>query len=356
MITTFPYYQYQTSAPRSRAALPASRSTMCASTCYGGKTVCNQTACWAARLEKKGAAGARVGQPSATKAPTTKIPTLDVAAIYAKQNEAFFRLHGYVVPKLTAAVQDVAASPSRGHCASIKTALNLLAGSSAGPGALCVDARSLGRVGHQAYMLPVDARGSAFHALPLALLALLEDGGWQLRVSVAVHDEAGTPPRALNALFASWVLPLEFRAPDGGAWRWYIAPEQTARVRDALAAFPFAPSVLIDAGPEVIALWALTEPLRDMTRARTAQRALTERLGADSDARPQPGNRPVLAADDPGVLVPLAGIVRGMGDTLPPLITLPLVEPARVYDLSDLERALAATESPAARKKAKATP
>lgn len=130
---------------------------------------------------------------------------------------------------------------------------------------------------------------------------------------------------------------------------------------DALARFALPPSVLIDAASEVVALWALAEPLHDMAHARTLLHALAAALGADVDPRPQPQDRrldhqrdhtqPMRAADDPSICIPLCGIARNMSASPPPVIVLPIVEPSRVYSLTDLERSIAGEPAPASRKK-----
>ena len=94
------------------------------------------------------------------------------------------------------------------------------------------------------------------------------------------------------------------------------------------------PSHVIDAGPEVVAVFPLDRPIaidQDPGRAAALLVALAERLGAD-----------VESAKDLGALVPFCGIVRGFG-TVPPHRDVEIVEgvdPTRRYTIEQLEAAL----------------
>ena len=242
-------------------------------------------------------------------------------------------------------------TPPLGSCGRITTTANLLAGATRG--VLQVAARSLGGYGQVEQCVAFD--GSPLRAMPEALLALLEDtDGWEMRIGVAVRSSgAATLPIALNVAFASWRFPTEYGAPGGGAARYYVADEHVDRVRAALERFSVPPTILVDAANEVAVCWRLDAPLCDMARARGLQRALAAALGADVDERPQPGTRPAVPADDPGVFLPLAGIVRNMGAADPPVITLPVVDATRAYSIHTFEHAIAdLTERVAPRKKA----
>lgn len=244
--------------------------------------------------------------------------------------------------------QDVTAPRAIGYCAWIVAALNLVV--SGAVGELFLLGTSRGGAGREARVRQLDGTRPAFHSLPC--LDWLEQG-LEVRVSAAVHDSGNRGPVQLGLLFASWAFTPEFgrRSEEDVMGAYYIGDADTARVAEPLARFPLPPSLVVDAGGEVWAGWALTEPLADFVDARRLQRALAIALGADTGEHAQPHGRPARPADDPGVFLPIGGVVRNMGASPPPRIALPLVEPSRIYPLTDLERAIAGEPAAAPRKK-----
>ena len=189
-------------------------------------------------------------------------------------------------------------------------------------GGIDVDMRSLDGIGHSVlYLTPPTG------AIPLPLLDAIRDA-WGARV-MPVTRAAGHP-QDLASAFVYWRA--ETRFDRDTEWRYVVAPEAQARIREALGAFPMPPAQLVDAGPEIVALWPLDSPLavdRDPTRAIALLVALAERLGAD-----------VEIARDLAATLPLAGVIRGDWNHTD-LVDIVDVEPARRYRVEDLEAALA---------------
>jgi hypothetical protein len=151
--------------------------------------------------------------------------------------------------------------------------------------------------------------------VPLAVLELLRDG-YSLRLSPATRS--GQTLAELPFLSVLWRPQSEFSRETG--WRHVVTAEAQAAVAAALAMMPPA-SLLIDAGPEVVAAWRLVEPLdlrHAADQARAAQVQLAERLGGD-----------VKTAEDLAAFLPLAGRVRNWNVTVPDFIELAVVEPGR---------------------------
>lgn len=135
----------------------------------------------------------------------------------------------------------------------------------------------------------------------------------------------------LGAAYAVWRLRSYFER------RYQVPPEEHAKVRAALAGFPIAPALLIDAGPEVVALWPLARPMpvdKGPARAVALLTRLATRLGADADA-----------AQDLTVSLPLCGAVRNWSKSPPDPVDVIDVAPGRTYTLDDLDAALAAGDT-----------
>lgn len=218
--------------------------------------------------------------------------------------------------------------PALSHTVELLEVLRLVAPVS---GLVCLDCRSLTGLSHEqpALHCPISA-------LPTGLLDLLEKE-YAIRFSPALRGSGGDGAlTSLSVLAVLWKPAVIFSAAT--RWRHAIAEEAQERIRQAIGACPLAPTALIDAGPEVVALWALdhTLNLRDSAerdRADRLQRRLAESLCADA------------AASELGAFVPLCGPIRNWGDPAP-VVHLD-VEPKRIYRLEDLERALADATAPA---------
>jgi hypothetical protein len=190
-----------------------------------------------------------------------------------------------------------------------------------GSGALIVDARTEGGLGHNTLLISTPS----FGFLPVGMLRLLEGrSDWHVRVSPAVRDQSTGDPVRLNALFARFVLEPEFSAATD--WTHRVSPQRVDEIARRLATFAVKPSIIIDGYTEVVALWLLDEPLSLRTsaereRAIQLQRRLAVALGASTDAVTHmvpsaTGGDPLIEkreACDPLSFVPLAGIVRELG-------------------------------------------
>jgi hypothetical protein len=187
-------------------------------------------------------------------------------------------------------------------------------------GHVLVDARTLSGIGHE--QLHVDLPVPSFLPTPVAD-ALLDN--LSLRLSSRAVD--GTP-RDLPFLFAVWRLASDFSRETN--YRHVVRPEEQARVRAALAGFSLSPAFVLDSGPEVAAVFSLTEPLAldDPARANALLRRLAQRLDADVDSAR------VTA------LIPFAGPVRNWNTTDPDYVEILDVEPTARYSLAEIEAAL----------------
>lgn len=182
-------------------------------------------------------------------------------------------------------------------------------------------------------------------ALPSWLLAALESD-WHVKVTPALMSDDCREPVSAAVLFARFRPAVEFVD-----CAWCVPKPEQAKIRDALAGF-VPPAFVVDALREVVAVWPLREPLRDMTRARALQRRLAERLGTatanDVEMSPpskfhgpefvQPVSR-LVAADDPGAFISIAGKCKDVG-TYGPLATIRAHDADRAYTLSEIEAAL----------------
>ena len=184
-----------------------------------------------------------------------------------------------------------------------------------------LDIRTLGGLGHQGVGLRPDACSS----LPNVLLEALE-GEYAVRIAPVTSD--GGRPADLAFAYALFTPPTMIDVQS----RCVVEPEAPARIATALAAFPLRCSFLIDGGSEVVAAWALREPLavdRDEARATALLARLAEALGAD-----------VQPTKDLTLTLPLCGIVRNFGMRLPvPYVEIIDVDPERRYRVEQIEAA-----------------
>jgi hypothetical protein len=160
--------------------------------------------------------------------------------------------------------------------------------------------------------------------LPVDLMGVLEDHGWALRLHAAVRVPAGAAEAAqLNALIVTWPAADEDRRAE------------------ALAAFPLAPSAVIDGarelpgdgGATVDVIFGLTEPVT-LPESADLARALLARLAATLGADPVSDT-----VDLAGLSVPLPGTMTR--EVRPRLVTALCVHPERRYSVREL---MAATE------------
>jgi hypothetical protein len=199
-------------------------------------------------------------------------------------------------------------------------------------GDIFVDARSLSGIGgHVTFNLrpPVSA-------CPFPILDCIRDNDG-LRVGLTTRS--GGRAEDLPAAFVLWKLRRDFGRREGeDPARYYVLPEEQQRVGAALAGFTVLPAFLIDAGPEIVALWPLSAPLavdKEPEHARRLLVALAERLGAD-----------VEAARDLMGTVPLAGVIRSWNGNPPDIVDLVDVAPGRRYAVEALEAALITRPTP----------
>jgi hypothetical protein len=188
-------------------------------------------------------------------------------------------------------------------------------------GAVVIEARSMSGIAHE--IVRLDPPMPGFIPAPLAD-ALLDN--LSLRLSVASRAIDGTP-RDLPFVFAVWKLASDFNTETD--YRHVVRPAEQARVREALDGFPLPPAFLLDAGPEVAALWPLTAPLSaDDPGADALLTALAARLGAD--------------VVDVTALVPLAGPVRNWNTSTPAATEICDIRPVARYTPDSIETALTA--------------
>jgi hypothetical protein len=189
-------------------------------------------------------------------------------------------------------------------------------------GRVLVDARTLSGIGHE--QLHVDLPVPSFLPTPVAD-ALLDN--LSLRLSVASRAIDGTP-RDLPFLFCSFLRAADFSAATG--YRHRVRESEQERVRAALAGFSLSPAFVIDAGPEVVAVFPLDHPLPvgDPSRADALLRRLAERVVGD------------VKAASVTTLIPLAGVVRNWNTTNPDYTEIIDVEPTARYSLDRVEATL----------------
>jgi hypothetical protein len=182
--------------------------------------------------------------------------------------------------------------------------------------------------------------------LPVWVLDALE-ADREIRVSPALLTDDCREPVAVTTLYARF-HPVVAASDDKGGFDVLDA----VKIRDALAGF-LPPAVLVDALREVVALWPLAEPLRDMAKARDFQRRIAERLGGaitpeiEMGQAPQVYGGPEIArppsrkvpADDPGAFVSLAGRVRSAG-VFAPWVAISLLDAGRAYTVDEITAAL----------------
>jgi hypothetical protein len=193
-----------------------------------------------------------------------------------------------------------------------------------GRGGLQIEARSSGGIGHEQLTLEAGS-----DEVPLHLLELMRYG-WALRAPVVMRQSHGGPAVALPAAYALWRPTPAFSAET--AWRHAIAPEAQARIADAIAASPVAPSVLIDGGPEVVALWLL-DPVAALPAELDAAQALLDHMAVILDASR------TAAANMATVSIPVAGAVRNWNTNPPDPVTIVSLDPSKRYTVAELSRA-----------------
>ncbi len=193
------------------------------------------------------------------------------------------------------------------------------------PGAVYVTARSEGGIGQAGLEIAPPVL-----YLPAPLCKLIEER-WGLQISATTRGRDGSPA-AYPVAWAHWPVALDFSAATD--WKHRPRPEALAAIAERLAAFPCAPTIVIDGVRELAAVWHLEAPLdcgRDAARILALQRGLAARLGAD-----------VTAGESLETWLPLpGGIVRNVGSD-PPVVTFAGVAPDRRYPAEVLEQAAAA--------------
>jgi hypothetical protein len=168
-------------------------------------------------------------------------------------------------------------------------------------------------------------QGRGLLALPDGVLAELEQPDVELRLAIATGDHA---PEELPALFVLWKFTMEFSKATAYRHRAKVVDVEAAT--SALVAFTIAPTFVIDALHERVAVWLLDRPLhlrRDLPRAQALHDALAARLQA-----------PACALT---ITVPLAGVVRNASKLHVERIRFVELDVTRRYRVEDLERALA---------------
>lgn len=180
--------------------------------------------------------------------------------------------------------------------------------------------------------------------IPAPVLAILEGRpGLPWRVALpAMHGSSGRDPATLSALTATWKLEKVYQnaakpdSPHGKRWIW--PGKRIAGLLYNLEAFPAPPSLVVEAPPSLVAVWALTEPITvhgdvDHARALLLIRALCARVGAEV-----PGKDVHLA----GLAVPLPGCA--CANQVQDIAAVVAFHPERIYALPAIEVAVGAKE------------
>jgi hypothetical protein len=194
-------------------------------------------------------------------------------------------------------------------------------------GALCLFNSCRGRVAIAARSLHGFGESGAllvapFDHVPLPVLQLLL-GGMQLRISPGTRS--GQQLLELPILAVLWRPESAFSRET--KWRHVVTAEAHAAIAETLGAM-LAPSVFVDAGPEVWAGWRLERPFdltREADRAQAAQVALAARLGTD-----------VETAKDLGAPLPLCGVIRNWNANPPDRIEIVVAEPTHTYTIDQV--------------------
>lgn len=190
-----------------------------------------------------------------------------------------------------------------------------------GDGALQLDARTVGGIGHQELLV----YGVTPGLLPVGLLDLLESrSDWYVEASPAVKETSS--PR-LQVLFARFPILLVF-----GPYEWSVPEDRVVDVARRIDSFGIPPTAVINAMREIVVLFRLEAPLflrteAELTRARALQAHLAERIGAA--ASPE--------AHDPTSFIPLCGRIREVGSNSLHRVQIPVLDLDRIYSLAELE-------------------
>lgn len=189
-----------------------------------------------------------------------------------------------------------------------------------------IESHSSAGFGHEHYL--VNARALAGEGPPVAVLRTIA-AGWSVRVAPFTRAASYGSPE-LPVLFCLWRPKTGFgHSPfdSTSGHMHHVTEEAITAITTALATLP-APSILVDAGPEVWAGWRLKAPLRDMQAAIEALRSLAVRLGGEPpDARD---------ATFSSVTLPLAGVIRNWNQNPPESIAVTHAAADRLYDLEAL--------------------
>jgi hypothetical protein len=163
--------------------------------------------------------------------------------------------------------------------------------------------------------------------VPLVVLKLITEGNG-LFVTPFVFEHRGIlVPSALPVVFACW-RPKTQRVDIGTEKsRHIVLADEKKVIAAALEVMP-PPTMLVDAGPDVWAGWALTEPMVDLVAAHR----LLNSLSAALKAMPVNEN----ARD---VLLPFAGIVRNWNAGRE-RVDIVSVDPSRRYSPSEINTAI----------------
>ena len=250
---------------------------------------------------------------------------------------------------MTTAATPTASTEAPSLSSSVSGLLEILFGD--GGGQLVFTSRTEDGIGMQEFRLAELERAELERGwLPIQILVALEDG-WCIHVTPALKESAGPRPVQLSALFTRWML-----EPERTRHGWMIPEEMATAIAEKLKAFPLPPSALIDGANEVVPVWRLERSLdlrAGLKSALELQRRLAVALGASTKpirhittGRGAAGIHDVqeLAAHDPRLPIPLAGVVRGW-DGAPPLVTIPVCDATCTYPLAEIERALVEKEN-----------
>jgi len=217
-----------------------------------------------------------------------------------------------------------------GFSASLVGVLRVLAG--AGPGYLQMDARTLSGIGQE----QIIANAAEVHDgwLPAPLVRLLESrDDWHVRVRPMVTRNHGSGASRLGVVFARWQA-----GRSGGA----ITAAAANDAFKSLAGFGLAPSIVLDATREIVAMWRLDRAVDCRTPAAVAavkdlQLRLAKKLGASVETLAMSPN---FEAHDPDGDLPLCGVVREIRGYNPPVIEMLTVDPSYSYALDTIEGAI----------------
>jgi len=182
-----------------------------------------------------------------------------------------------------------------------------------------VEGRSPGGYGHELTQFHPELKEVPLHFLDLV------SHRWELRFWPVTRRCINGQADQLLAGFCIWHPQVTFGKETG--WRHAVLPKDREPISRAIAGAAVPPSLLIDGGHEVVALWPLKSPLDlgDLPPCAELLSSIARPLGGDIGAAEEPAN----------VSIPIGGFVRNWGSEAPAVQVFE-VNGGRVFAAADL--------------------